>query len=255
MKNLSIKLKRGISTFLCASMLFLCSISGVNAQATDTKATQDTSSKSISLQSLSEETIAMVDEYVNVDNGQYVLKLPDSVSEKLTPAELELVKESINKANDFIVLNKNKVVYNEDEKEYAVTVSDSELKNNSSESANQQKNRISTNSVSNGTILTTGGETKVLTHWWGLSIFLSSSMVRSLALGEVAGIAALIALIPGAGWSVGAAIAGTIAGDWAAGQTYPPCVIQMQWSAIAGVKPGVNFYTLPQIVGFDYSDF
>ncbi|QNU66720.1 hypothetical protein EHE19_018065 [Ruminiclostridium herbifermentans] len=139
MKNLSIKLKRGISTFLCASMLFLCSISGVNAQATDTKATQDTSSKSISLQSLSEETIAMVDEYVNVDNGQYVLKLPDSVSEKLTPAELELVKESINKANDFIVLNKNKVVYNEDEKEYAVTVSDSELKNNSSESANQQK--------------------------------------------------------------------------------------------------------------------
>ncbi len=255
MKNLCNKFKRGISTFLCASILFICSITGVNAQATDTQATQYANSKFISLQSLSKETIAMVDAYVSVDNGKYVLNLPDSVSEKLTFAELELVKESINKANAFIVLNKNKVEYNEGEKEYAVTISDSELKINSSESADQQKNRMSTNSVSNGTILTTGGETKVLTHWWGLSIFLSSSMVRSLAIGEVAGIAALIALIPGAGWAVGGAIAGAIGGDWAASQTYYPCVVQMQWSAVVSPTFLGNYYILPQIVGCDYSDY
>lgn len=104
-------------------------------------------------------------------------------------------------------------------------------------------------------IITIGGETKVIAHWWGISLFLSSDAVKRAALGEVAGIAALIALIPGAGWSVAAAIAGAVAGDWVAGQSCMPCVVQLSWDSVISMRYGVTYFILPQDSSIDYDYF
>lgn len=244
MKSLKTKIKRVISTILCTALLF-CSIVGVHAKPADEQTRPDTN-QSISI--LPPDLISIVNPYVSLDNSKYVLNLPHEVSEKLTSAELSLINESINNANNFIALNKEKVKIDEDKNECTVTIPDSDL---NSKPADENNNSI----TANGDPLTTGGETKVISHWWGLSIFLSSSMVKSLVLGEVAGLAALISLIPGAGWSVASAIAAAIAGDWVANQSYAPCVCQVSWGAVAEVRYGDTLYILPQIPGYDYSNF
>lgn len=186
------KFKSILGTILTVTVL-LSSSSAVFA-AGPTTATSNTNN-AISQQNAKAKALSdMLDPYVTVVNNQLVLKMPKGISGTIDPVALETVKSKIQETNKTIV-NSNLTI-DKITKTASISVSDQQLLNASS------KSTISPMLV--------GGQTTVVFYWWGFSLYLSSNMVKYIVQGGSAGIAALVSLIPGIGWTIAAAIAGTI---------------------------------------------
>lgn len=200
------KLKTIIALTLVLVMVFVTSISTFAANTT----AESTDATAISANvGLTKSTIDEIDQYIKIENNQYVLVLPKNVEKKMTESQLTAIKQSINTTNNLI---KNSSVSIDSTTKTAIhTVPD------------QQILKSDVNTVN--PMVTYGGVTKVVFYWWGFQLYLSSSMVRYIAIGGVGAISAILALIPGVGWSIAAAIVGAVGGAVAGDTTFPALIV------------------------------
>jgi len=67
---------------------------------------------------------------------------------------------------------------------------------------------------------TTAGVNKAVFYWWGISIYVSGNNVRLCATGAAGATGAIVAAIPGLGWTIAGGVVGAIAATMAGDNTY-----------------------------------
>jgi hypothetical protein len=184
------------------ALTLICSVLGSGTFSTFAFATTNTNNitktatttNQIQKDSLSQTEINKVTPFIETTQSGFFLSKAGYSS--LNSTEIKIVLESIDNSNTAL---KN--------------ASKTETLSKTGTTFFQNNTKLSIQSI-------TAGVNKAVFHWWGISIYVSGNNVRLCAVGATGATGALVASIPGIGWSIAGGVAGAIAATMAGDHNY-----------------------------------